>query len=68
MDKSSLIEMRRNEFKQMLIDECECTPEEVNDAEPAELLDLWLYYQGIIGWTDDIIEAVNSVYGTDLTY
>jgi hypothetical protein len=39
---------------------------EILSDSPRELLDLWLRYIGISGYTTQIMEVVTSVYGIDL--
>lgn len=58
--------MDKDELKQYLIDEAECTESEVNEMDSTELLDSWLRYNGIIGYTDDIKDVIEAAFGVSL--
>lgn len=58
MDKSELI--------QFLIEEAEYSEHEVANMTNTELLDHWLEYNGICGWTDDIKDVVRAAFDVDL--
>ena len=49
-----------------LIDICEYTPERVEDMTRYEMVDAWLKYNGIIGYTDDIITMLSNASGINL--
>lgn len=53
-------------LKNELIDYCECTEEEVDAMNRYEMVDEWLKYNGIIGYTDDIIKMLSNATGTDI--
>ena len=38
----------------------------VNSMSPYELIDAWLQWEGIIGYTDDILTLVSGLYNVDL--
>lgn len=52
----------KNELKDYLIDEAELRADYVADLSPLSLLDKYLKYNGIIGFTEDIINAVLHAY------
>ena len=54
------------ELKNDLIDYCECTEEEVAEMNRYEMVDEWLKYNGIIGYTDDIIKMLSNATGVNL--
>lgn len=56
MDRKGLIEY--------LIDECEYTQEQVDEMSARDMVDAWLTYTGIVGFTDDILEVVKATYMT----
>lgn len=58
--------MDKDELKQYLIDEAEYTESEVNEMDSTELLDSWLQYNGIIGYTDDIKDFIEAAFDVDL--
>ena len=53
--------MTKKELKEYLVDEAEYSEERVNKMSNYELFDAWLRYNGIIGFTDDIIDVVNCL-------
>jgi hypothetical protein len=53
----------QEKIKNFLIEEAELDPKEVEDMDAYTLLDEYLQYEGIIGYTDDIIDMVESAYG-----
>lgn len=52
--------MTKQELKDFLIEEAEFKSEWVNNATPYQLVDAYLKYQGIIGYTDDIFAVVSA--------
>lgn len=54
------------DLKNDLIDHCEYTEEEVDAMNRYEMFDIWLEYNGIIGYTDDIIKMLSSATGVNL--
>ena len=54
-----------NELKDYLIDEAELRAEYVNDLEPRGLVNEYLKYNGIIGYTDDIINVIINAYNLE---
>lgn len=45
-----------------LVEECGYTPMRVADMTPYEKVDAWLKYEGISGYTDDILKVVSIAY------
>ena len=60
MDKDSIIEY--------LVDESEgeYTREELEAMSKRDLLDAYLTWEGIIGFTDDILEHIEAIYEIEL--
>lgn len=54
--------MTKQELIEHLCDETERTPKEVEAMTPYEMVDAWLRWNGIIGYTDDIIDMVFAAY------
>ena len=40
--------------------------EDVNSMSPYELIDAWLQWEGLRGYTDDILTLVSGLYNVDL--
>lgn len=57
---------RLQDLKNVLIDDCEYSPERVEDMSRYEMVDRYLRYFGIIGYTDDIIEQLSNATGVNL--
>jgi hypothetical protein len=53
--------MKRAKLKEYLIDEAEYNEEDVNRMTDYEMLDAWLIYNGIIGYTEDIIDVLSAL-------
>ena len=53
-------------LKDELIDICEYNPEKVEEMTRYEMVDAWLKYNGIIGFTDDIITLLSNASGINL--
>ena len=56
---------RLQDLKNVLIDDCEYSPERVEDMSRYEMIDRYLKYFGIIGYTDDIIEQLSNATGVN---
>lgn len=54
------------DLKNVLIDYCEYTEEEVDAMNRYEMFDVWLKYNGIFGYTDDIIKMLSNATGVNL--
>lgn len=53
--------MTKEELKEYLVYEAEYPQERVDQMSDEELLDAWLHYNGIIGYTWDIIDIVKQL-------
>ena len=53
--------MNKKDLKDYLVYVAEYSEERVNKMSNYALLDAWLRYNGIIGFTDDIIDVVNCL-------
>ncbi len=58
--------MNKEELKDYLIEEAEMSQAEVEDMTAFELIDAWLKYNGIIGYTGEILEVVQAA--TEVTF
>lgn len=58
--------MDKNELMLFLIEEAEYSEQQVANMTNTELMDHWLEYHGICGWTDDIKDVVCAAFGVDL--
>lgn len=58
--------MDKNELMQYLIGEAELSVSEVAEMTNTELLNNWLEYNGICGFTEDIKEVVRAAFDVDL--
>ena len=54
--------MSKEDLKLYLVEEAEYTDDEVNCMTAAELVDAYLGWNGIINWTDDILQVVKAAY------
>lgn len=52
--------MSKQELNQYLIEECGYSEEDVKNMDAWDKIDAWLSYNGIIGYTTDIIELVRA--------
>jgi len=57
--------MDKQELKNYLVDEAEYSIDEVNEMTDFELVDNWLAWQGIVDWTEDIIEVIKAAYDVE---
>lgn len=55
--------MTREELKDYLVYEAEHTEAEVESMTDFELVDAYLTWNGIIGYTEDIIDVVRHAFG-----
>lgn len=53
--------MTKEELKEYLVYEAEYPQERVDRMSDEKLLDAWLRWNGIIGYTDEIIDMVNDL-------
>ena len=54
--------MEKQELKNYLIDECGYTQSRVDNMSATDMLDRYLRYNGIIGFTDDIKDVVEAAF------
>lgn len=58
--------MTTDELKSYLVDEAEYEAESVESMTKSELIDAYLQYEGIIGYTSDILDIVENLYNVTL--
>lgn len=58
--------MDKNDLMEFLVVEAECNESEVAEMTNTELLDNWLMYNGIFGYTEDIKDVIEAVFNVDL--
>ncbi len=58
--------MDKNDLMEFLVVEAECNESEVAEMTNTELLDNWLMYNGIFGYTEDIKEVIKAAFDVDL--
>lgn len=58
--------MTKDDIISVLVDDAEYDEQEVMKMSNYELIDKWLTWEGIIGYTEDIISAVLDVHGVEL--
>ena len=58
--------MNKEDLKLYLVEEAEYTEDDVNCMTAAELVDAYLRWNGIINWTDDILQVVKAAYEIEL--
>lgn len=58
--------MEKSELIQFLVEDAGYSEREVANMTNTELLDNWLEYYGICGWTDDIKDVVRAAFDVDL--
>lgn len=61
-----MLKPKLQNLKNELIDYCEYTEEEVDEMNRYEMVDGWLKYNGIIGYTHDIITVLSNATGVDI--
>ena len=52
--------MTKQDLKEFLIEEAELDSEDVNSMDSFRLLDAWLSYEGIIGYTNQILDVYKA--------
>lgn len=55
--------MTREELQEYLIEEAEYQPGVVESADTWHLLNMWLMYEGIYGYTSQILEVIEAASG-----
>lgn len=58
--------MDKNDLMEFLVVEAECNESEVAEMTNTELLDHWLEYNGICGFTEDIKDVIEAAFNVDL--
>lgn len=58
--------MDKNDLMEFLVVEAECNYSEVAEMTNTELLDNWLMYNGIFGYTEDIKDVIEAAFNVDL--
>lgn len=58
--------MDKNDLMEFLVVEAECNESEVAEMTNTELLDNWLMYNGIFGYTEDIKDVIEAALNVDL--
>ena len=58
--------MDKNDLMEFLVVEAECNESEVAEMTNTELLDHWLEYNGICGFTKDIKDVIEAAFDVDL--
>lgn len=57
--------MTKEELKEYLVEEAEYSQEEVDYMSNYELVNNYLIYEGIVGYTQDILDVVAAAFGFD---
>ena len=58
--------MTKAELKEILVEDYEFDKADVETMGDYQLVDAWLRYNGIIGYTYDILEVVSAAYNINL--
>lgn len=58
--------MDKNDLMEFLVVEAECNESEVAEMTNTELLDNWLMYNGIFGYTENIKDVIEAAFNVDL--
>lgn len=58
--------MDKNDLMEFLVVEADRNESEVAEMTNTELLDHWLEYNGICGYTEDIKEVIEAAFDVDL--
>ena len=58
--------MDKNDLMEFLVVEAECNESEVAEMTNKELLDNWLMYNGIFGYTEYIKDVIEAAFNVDL--
>lgn len=58
--------MDKNDLMEFLVVEAECNESEVAEMTNTELLDNWLMYNGIFGYTENIKDVIEAAFDVDL--
>ena len=58
--------MDKNDLMKYLVEEAEYSESEVAEMTNTELLENWLMYNGIFGYTEDIKDVIEAAFNVDL--
>lgn len=58
--------MDKNDLMKYLVEEAECSESEVAEMTNTELLDHWLVYNRICGYSEDIKDVIEAAFDVDL--
>lgn len=58
--------MDKNDLMEFLVVEAGCNESEVAEMTNTELLDNWLMYNGIFGYTEVIKDVIEAAFNVDL--
>lgn len=58
--------MTKSELKEILVEDYEFDKEDVETMSDYQLVDSWLWYNGIIGYTHAILDIVSAAYNINL--
>lgn len=53
--------MKKSELRAYLVEEAEYSKEDVNSMTDYEMLDAWLIYNGIIGYTGELTDVLSAL-------
>lgn len=53
--------MKRAELKAYLVEEAEYSKEDISYMTDYEMLDAWLIYNGIVGYTEELIDVLSAL-------
>lgn len=59
--------MTKEGIKDFLTTEADYTEEQVNDMSDYELIDAYLNWEGLINWTSEIVEMMESFTGVEIS-
>lgn len=59
--------MTKAGIKNFLTTEAEYTEEQVNEMSDYELIDAYLNWEGLINWTAEIVEMIESFTGVEIS-
>ena len=53
--------MKKAELRAYLADEAEYSEEDIDSMTDYEMLDAWLIYNGIVGYTEELIDVLSAL-------
>lgn len=59
--------MTKEGIKNHLVTEAEYTEEQVDNMSDFELIDAYLTWEGLINWTEEIVEMMESFTGVEIS-